>query len=98
MARPLTVMERSGEGAATSAGVRAEALVLLRAAYRKVDVRLPGKGNSNPAVQGRSTTRWTRTSRLSIKTSLSLREATPATAWFPCSTHQRQGPSRILSI
>ena len=41
---------------------------------RKVDIRLPGKGDSNshgarPVHQKR---RWTRTSRLSIKNSLSL--------------------------
>ena len=47
-----------------------------RKGTRKVDVRLPGKGNSTPVAQGRSTKiismiMWTRTSRLSIKISLS---------------------------
>jgi hypothetical protein len=42
----------------------------------EVDIRLPGKGNSNPVAQGRSSRiismiKWTRTSRLSIKISLS---------------------------
>ena len=45
---------------------------------RKVDVRLPGKGNSNshgarPVHQIITTIKWIRTSRLSIKNSLSAR-------------------------
>ena len=49
----------------------------------KVDIRLPGKVNSNSVAQGRSTKMismimWTRTSRLSIKISLStLRRSRP---------------------
>ena len=50
----------------------------LREAVRKVDVRLPGKGNSNshvarPVHQIIAIIRWFWTSRLSIKDSLSLR-------------------------
>ena len=46
--------------------------------FRKVDVRLPGKGNSNshgarPVHLIISMIKWTRTSRLSIKNSLSER-------------------------
>ena len=45
--------------------------------YRKVDVRLPGKGNSNshgarPVHLIITMIKWIRTSRLSIKKSLSL--------------------------
>jgi len=44
---------------------------------RNVDIRLPGKGNSNSMAQGRSTKiilmiKWSWTSRLSTKNSLSL--------------------------
>jgi len=47
---------------------------------RKVDVRLPGKGNSNshgarPVHLTITMTKWIRTSRLSIKNSLSADEA-----------------------
>jgi len=43
--------------------------------HREVDIRLPGKGNSNSVAQGRSTKtismiKWIRTSRLSMKNSL----------------------------
>ena len=49
---------------------------------RQVDTRLPGNGNSNPHGQGRSSKiismiKWIRTSRVSIKKSLSLSVATP---------------------
>ena len=45
----------------------------------KVDIRLPGKGDSNShgARPVRQKHRWTRTSRLSIKNSLSLCHAVP---------------------
>ena len=48
-----------------------------RKGTKKVDIRLPGNGNSTPMAQGRSTEiismiEWIRTSRLSIQISLSL--------------------------
>ena len=49
---------------------------ILSGEVRKVDTRLPGKGNSNsrgarPVYQNHSMIKWTRTRRLSIKISLS---------------------------
>jgi len=54
---------------------------LLRGEARKVDVRLPGKGNSNSRAARQvhliiSMIKWIRTSRLSIKNSLSCVERT----------------------
>jgi len=57
--------------------IRQIALQLVPVKPRKADIRLPGKGNSNshdarPVHQIISLTKWIRTSRLSIKNSLSL--------------------------
>ena len=57
---------------------------------RKVDVRLPDKGISNPHGARPvyliiTMTKWTRTSRLSIKNSLSLHEETFGRGWGSCS-------------
>ena len=54
---------------------------------RKVDVRLPGKGNSNshgarPVHLIITTIKWIPTSRLSIKNSLSLAGAQLGDAWL----------------
>jgi len=64
--------------------------------YRKVDVRLPGKGNSNshgarPVHLIITMIKWFRTSRLSIKNSLTFvgtRSGTPALLTF-CRTWSR---------
>ena len=64
---------------------------------RKVDVRLPGKGNSKshgarPAHMIIMTIKWTRTSRLSTRTSLSV-----ARCGFCINTQQVHGTVRIRS-
>ena len=65
---------------------------------RNVDMRLPGKGNSTPMVQGRSTKiisiiKWIRTSRLSIKNSLSYEPSPKTTGYEPA---KRYTPSPCI--
>ena len=67
-------MSEMSEGSASPACVRVRGLG-FRKSTRKVDIRLPGKGNSNsqgerPVHQIISKITWIRTSRLSIKNSL----------------------------
>ena len=58
----------------------------LQNRLRKVDVRLPGKGNSNsqgarPVHLITTMIKWIRTSRLSIKNSLSKKIRVPGSTW-----------------
>jgi len=67
---------------------------------RKVDVRLPGKGNSNshgarPVYQIISMIKWIRTSRLSIKNSFSLEKA-EADDWLLAVVHLHQDPIHLF--
>ena len=72
-------------------------------APRKVDVRLPGKGDSNshgarPVHQIISMIKWIRTSRLSIKNSLSLEERVlSVAAEATCSGEPFSSSSLLLS-